>query len=247
VLLPSTARLTPLSAWIVFDNHGKDLKMLDASTRARVASWPAASAGTIVLALLLSACATPAPPVTPPAPPQPPAPVRPSLDPYLDTLSRLAPGDPGRQAAELAGTLEAMQQSPTAQNTLRHALALGSAGHAGSNPVEARRLLADLLAGSPALAPEELALASAYLREFDARVALYAELARQREEAERKFESLDLSAGRRTHALEAENARLERALAEANRKLEAVAEMERSLLDLVGEPDSGEPPPQPQQ
>jgi hypothetical protein len=205
------------------------------------------TAGGIILAVLLTACATPAPPTTPPVPPQAPAPVRPSLDPYLDTLSRLAPGDPERQAAELASTLEAMQQSPTAQNTLRHALALGSAGHAGSNPVEAKRLLADLLAGSPALAPEELALANAFLREFDARVALYAEIARQRQDAEQKLQSLDSSTGRRTHALEAENARLERALDEANRKLEAVAEMERSLLDLVDEPDSGEAPPPPQQ
>ncbi len=199
------------------------------------------------LAMLLSACATapPAPIEPPPPPPAVPEPVR--LDPYLDTLSSLAPGDPARQAAELAGALEAMQQDPTARNTLRYALALGSAGHAGSNPVEAKRLLSELLAGSPALAPEELSLANAYLREFDARVALYAELARQREETERRLESLDSSADRRAHALEAENARLERALDEANRKLEAVAEMERSLLDLVSEPESGEPPPQPQQ
>ena len=221
--------------------------MLDASTRTRVLAWPAAITGGIIVAFLLTACATPAPPAALPAPPQVPAPTRPSLDPYLGTLSSLAPGDPARQAAELAGALEAMQQDPTTRNTLRYALALGSAGHAGSNPVEAKRLLSELLAGSPALAPEELALANAYLREFDARVALYAELARQREEAERRLESLDSSADRRAHALEAENARLERALDEANRKLEAVAEMERSLLDLVSEPESQEPPPQPQQ
>ena len=199
------------------------------------------------LALLLTACATPVPPAPPPVPLEAPPPARPILDPYLETLSRLAPGDPDRQAAELASALEGMQQSPTASRTLRYALALGSAGHPGSNPVEARRLLAELLAGSPALAPEELALANAYLREFDARVALYAELARQREESEQKLKYLDSSADRREHALEAENARLERALDEANRKLEAVAEMERSLLDLVSEPDVGETPPQPPQ
>jgi hypothetical protein len=221
--------------------------MPDASTKLGSLVWPLTTAGGIILAVLLTACATPAPPTTPAAPPQAPAPVRPSLDPYLDTLSRLAPGDPERQAAELASTLEAMQQSPTAQNTLRHALALGSAGHAGSNPVEAKRLLADLLAGSPALAPDELALANAFLREFDARVALYAEIARQRQDAEQKLQSLDSSTGRRTHALETENARLQQALDEANRKLEAVAEMERSLLDLVSEPEREEPSAQPPQ
>jgi len=66
-------------------------------------------------------------------------------------------------------------------------LALGAAGHAASNPVEARRLILELLAGQPDLAPEEVALASAFLREFDARVTLYADIARQREDFEQQL------------------------------------------------------------
>jgi hypothetical protein len=176
------------------------------------------------------------------AAPPPPAPP-PILTRYLDTLARMAPGDPARQKAELEATRSAAQQSRSSADTLQYALALGSAGHASSNPVEAKRLVSELLASPNTLDPAETALASAYLREFDARVALYAELARQREESEQNLKSLDATAERRADALAAENKQLKRRLAEAERKLEAVAEMERSLLEQAGSPV--EPPPQP--
>ena len=125
----------------------------------------------------------------------------------------------------------AADQKPTASNRLRYAIALGAAGHPASNPVEARRLIADLLAGQPDLRPQEVSLANAYLREFDARVALYADLGRQREEAEKKLHSLDADGDRKYNALNAETQRLRKALAEAERKLEAVAEMEHALIE----------------
>jgi serine phosphatase RsbU (regulator of sigma subunit) len=146
----------------------------------------------------------------------------------------MAPGDPARQQAELTATLAAAQQTRSSADPLRYALALGSAGHASSNPVEARRLISELLASTNTLDPTETALAQAYLREFDARVALYAELARQREESEQQLKSLDATAERRADVLAAENKQLKRKLAEAERKLEAVAEMERSLLEQAG-------------
>jgi uncharacterized heparinase superfamily protein len=178
-----------------------------------------------------------------PAPTATQAPPLASLTPYLDTLVKMAPGDPVRQQAELAATLANAQQSRSADDTLRYALALGSAGHADSNPVEAKRLISELLAGTHDLEPDELAFANAYLREFDARVALYAEVARQREDSEQRLKSRDASAEHRADTLAAENKYLRRALAEAERKLEAVAEMERSLLEPAAEPGSGEPPP----
>jgi DNA repair exonuclease SbcCD ATPase subunit len=191
----------------------------------------------VVLCLvgLLSACASlgttgsrvAAETAPPPAPP-------PVLAQYLETLARMAPGDPARQQAELAATLGAAQQTRSSADTLRYALALGSAGHASSNPVEAKRLISELLASPNTLDPAETAFAQAYLREFDARVALYAELARQREELQQKLKSLDDTADRRADALAAENKQLKRKLAEAERKLEAVAEMERSLLEQAG-------------
>ena len=148
---------------------------------------------------------------------------------YFEVLDLMAPGDAVRQSTELASTLTQAQQNPTSSNRLRHAIALGAAGHVSSNPVEARRLITDLLAGQNDLAPQELSLANAFLREFDARVALYADLARQREESERQLKSNDADGDRRYSALNAETQRLKKALAEAERKLEAVAEMERTL------------------
>lgn len=197
-------------------------------------------------ALMFAGCAL-QPANAPPAqsPPAAPEPTTTGLAPYIDTLENMAPGDPARQEAELASSLAAAQQSPGAANTLRYAVALGCAGHPGSNPVVAKRLIAELLAGPNDLEPQVREFAAAYLREFDARVALYAELARQREESEQKLRSIDSSADRRADALAAENVRLRRQLAEAERKLEAVAEMERSLLERAQEAASEAPPPRP--
>jgi len=148
---------------------------------------------------------------------------------YFEVLDLMAPGDAVRQSTGLASTLTQAQQNPTSSNRLRYAIALGAAGHVSSNPVEARRLITELLAGQNDLTPREVSLANAFLREFDARVALYADLARQREESERQLKSMDADGDRRYSALNAETQRLKKALAEAERKLEAVAEMERTL------------------
>jgi hypothetical protein len=195
--------------------------------------------------LLLTACAALQPAHTPPAQAAKAAaaPTHANLAPYLDTLAKMAPGDAARQQAELDSALTAAEQSPSSANTLRYALALGCAGHPASNPVEAKRLIAELLAGPNDLRPQELDLAKAYLREFDARVALYAELARQREESEQKRKSNDTNAERRADTLAAENAKLKKQLAEAERKLEAVAEMERSLLEQAQKSQAEATPP----
>lgn len=165
------------------------------------------------------------------------------LAPYLDVLSGMAPGDPVRQAATLENARSTSEASPTSSARLRYALALGSAGPASSNPVEAGRLLTELLAGPNDLTAEEKSLAEGFAREFDARVKLYADLARQREESDAKSAALATSAEQREEALAAENARLKRALAEADRKLRVVAEMERQLLERSSEPENT--PPQP--
>ncbi len=166
------------------------------------------------------------------APGQPTAPAKPqpaSLESYFQLLDLMAPGDVMRQSAELAATQTNAQQNPTAANRLRYALALGAAGHTLSNPVEARRLITELLAGQHDLSAQESSLANAFLREYDARVALYADLARQREESDRRLKTLDSEGDRRYNALNAETQRIKKALLEAESKLEAVAEIERAL------------------
>jgi hypothetical protein len=201
------------------------------------------------MTLLLGACASlspDAPDATPASTTPAVAPRMPELARYLDALAAMAPGDPARQKATLDAARTAASQDPNARHRLLYALALGSAGHAGSDPIEAKGLITDLLAGDHGLQPLEVELATAFLREFDARVALYAELGRQREESEHQLQSASSEAEQRVEALVAENARLRRSLATAERKLEAVAEMERSLLDQAAEPaDKSPSPPQP--
>ncbi|MBK7903736.1 MAG: hypothetical protein IPJ97_12915 [Proteobacteria bacterium] len=190
------------------------------------------SALVAVAAIAVTACAGLQPASKPGVPGQTvtaPTPKPTGVTSYFEVLDLMAPGDAVRQSTELASTLSQAQQNPTSSNRLRHAIALGAAGHSSSNPVEARRLITELLAGVHDLTSQEISLANAFQREFDARVALYAGLARQREESERQMESLGADDDRRYSALNAETQRLKKALAEAERKLEAVAEMERTL------------------
>ncbi len=205
------------------------------------------SAPLAALGFLLGACTglhAQSPAATPAAAAQPTAQRAPDLARYVDTLAAMAPGDPTRQQATLETARAAASQDPTAENRLRYALALGCAGHAGSDPIEADAQLTELLASDHGLQPLEVALASAFLREFDARVALFAELGRQRAESEHRLQTANDTAESRADALAAENAKLRRALATAERKLEAVAEMERSLLDQAAEPTQSPTPPQ---
>ena len=71
-------------------------------------------------------------------------------------------------------------------------------------------------------------------------------MARQREEAQKELQALDAESNRRYSAVNAEAQRLRKALVEAERKLEAVAEMERALIEGGSEPGSpGERTPRP--
>lgn len=166
------------------------------------------------------------------------------LTPYLATLTELGSSVPERQTEALAAAERAAQLDPSAPHQLRYALALGAAGHPGSDPVQARRLIAEVLAAGNDLTPAEVELAQAFLREFDARVGLDAENLRQREDYEQKMKAAANDDNRRLAALGAENQRLKKSLAEAERKLSAVAEMERSLLENGAQPapDDATPP-----
>jgi hypothetical protein len=225
--------------------HFSTMIPMDARHTARAtASFRVAVVTLASMVALVSGCAG----VGPAKPPSgaatlPATPPAPDLSVYLATFDQLAPGDPARQAAALDAALAAVQAAPTGTNRLRYALALGSAGHARSNPVEGRRLIAELLAGQSALEPQELTLANAFLREFDARVTLYADIARQREDFDQQLKSANAEDHRRAAALTAENQRLKKSLAEAERKLSAVAEMERSLIENAAEQPAAESPP----
>lgn len=196
-----------------------------------------------LLACALAGCALRAPNPVAPAPVQPvqAAPAIPDVAPYLDLLEEIAKADAAQDAA-LLGELEAeMAQASGHRATLRYAVALGSAGHKASDPVEARRLLQGLLASPGDLQPAELRLAAVMLREFDARVTLYAQLARQREEAEGRLAAANEAHARALQSNAAETSRLRRALAQAEQKLQAITEMERELLEQIEAPPPDEP------
>ena len=196
---------------------------------------------TTALACLLGGCAAFAPPAPAPVPEPTPAPAVTDLAPYFALLDQFAASDPARQSALLADLASQLAASPGERSALRHALAVGAAGRAGSDPVEARRLLAALLASPVDLEPAERQMAAALQREFDARVTLYAQLARQREELEARLTADNAAHARALQSATAETARLRRELQRAETKLQAITEMERELLEQ-SEP---EPPPQP--
>ena len=192
--------------------------------------------GLFAVALLLAGCTAMRPAEAPrPAQPRDTTPKTVELSTYFDIFDRLAPGDVGRQTAELAALQAIAQQNPTPTNRLKYALAVGAAGRSDSNPIEAKRLISELLAEQHDLQPKEVSLANAFLREFDGRVALYADIARQREESDRRLRAVDADGDRRVAALNAETQRLKKALADAERKLEAVAEMEKALTPPEGQ------------
>ena len=193
-------------------------------------------AGLLAGAWLLAGCTGMGPAEAPrPSQPHDSTPKQVELGTYLDIFDRLAPGDAGRQTAELAALQAIAQQNPTATNRLKYALAIGAAGRSDSNPIEAKRLISELLAEQHDLQPREVSLANAFLREFDGRVTLYADIARQREESERRLRAVDAEGDRRVAALNAETQKLKKALADAERKLEAVAEMEKALTPPEGQ------------
>lgn len=165
------------------------------------------------------------------------------LVPYLEVLAATSAGDPAQQQARVDATLAESEAAPTAANRLAYALALGNAGRADSNPLEAHRLITDLLAQPDALRANERALALGFAREFEARVNLGSAMVRQTEEFEAKLDAEIAQAAQRSEALVAENARLKRALADSNRKLKAVAEIEQQLLDQRPDPEPVPPPP----
>jgi hypothetical protein len=196
-----------------------------------------------LIACALSACATLAPsePAPVPAPPPPAAPVAANLSPYLDLIDEIATVDAQREAALLSELQAQLTQAPTSRAALRYALALGAAGHAASDPVEARRQLQALLAAPGELEPAERQFAATMLREFEARITLYAQLARQREEAEARLAVATETHSRAMQSASAESSRLRRELAQAERKLQAITEMERELLEQVEAPPPEEP------
>ena len=186
---------------------------------------------TLAVAALVGGCRTPEP-APGPAPESPPAPSfgLPAAS-YLEALDGMARGDSQRQQATLQAARSAWQQAPTPPNILRYALVLGTPGHDDSNPLEASRLLADLLAAPERLSADELRLATAFQREFTARVSQYAELARLRLDTDARIRATEAETQNHINTMSADLARLRRERDTIQQKLDAIADIEKSLME----------------
>ena len=198
--------------------------------------WRAARAtpiATLAIVGLVAACQTDAERgAAGPAPASPPAPTSGApATMYLEALDGMAAGDAPRQQATLLAARSAWQQTATPGNTLRYALVLGTPGHDDSNPLEASRLLNTLLATPGHLSPDEARLASAFQREFTARVSQYADLARARLESEAQMRAVEAEAQSRLDAMAADVARVRRERDTIQQKLDAIADIEKTLME----------------
>jgi hypothetical protein len=150
---------------------------------------------------------------------------------YLELMRELVEGDPVTQAETLHAVETAAEESPTTTNRLKFALALGTPGHAGSDPERAARLLNELLASGAALLPEERMLVAVHLKEIEQRLVLNSETEQLRKESQEALAAQNTESRRRLDAAAAENAKLRKALEEAQEKLNAITNIERSIRE----------------
>ncbi|MDH3420716.1 MAG: hypothetical protein OEM78_14690 [Gammaproteobacteria bacterium] len=157
-----------------------------------------------------------------------------SLGIYLETMQALVEGDAVLQAEVFDSAAEAAALAPTTTNRLRFALALATPGHAGADPLQAQRRLAELLAAGDTLLPEERILATIHLQEVEERLILDTAARQQSQTSAAEIARLDADRTERLAAAQAENQRLRDELADAQEKLEAITSIERSIRERDG-------------
>jgi hypothetical protein len=148
---------------------------------------------------------------------------------YIAALGELQSGTPAAQAETFQAARVAAESAPTTLNKLRYALMLALPGHAGSDPVAARRQLSDLVARPELLLPSERALAAVLLAEVDERLVLIASTRNLQQETATRGQDRTAGLAKRLQAEQDENARLRRALDDAQKKLDAVTQVEQSI------------------
>lgn len=158
------------------------------------------------------------------------APVSGNAPSYLDIMNNLSTPDPARQADLFYEVEREYTRAPTTASTLRYAVALVTPGHPASSPSEGKRLLETLLATPERLTQDERTLASVLLHETDVRLKLEAENRRLLATLDDRSRT-QANSDKRIQAQIEENARLRRALAEAQQKLDAIKEIERSIIE----------------
>jgi hypothetical protein len=154
---------------------------------------------------------------------------------YLDTMEGLAAPDPARQADVFYEVQREYTRAPTTATTLRYAVALATPGHPASSPQEGKKLLETMLATPERMTQEERTFAAVLLHETNSRLKLEAENRRLLATLDDRSRS-QANSDKRVQAQIEENARLRRALAEAEQKLNAIKEIERSIIERSPSP-----------
>ncbi len=161
----------------------------------------------------------------------------PEANTYLDEMYKLATGDPATQAEIAADAASAAQLTPGPSTELRYALVLATPGHAEANGVEAQSRLREILAQPELMTQAEIALATIYLNNVEARIVLDNEARRLRAEYSQAASTEEQAIARRIARVEAENRQLRESLADAEAKLEAITTIERSMRQQAGQND----------
>ena len=156
----------------------------------------------------------------------------------IQTMQRLASGNPAEQAEIITTARQAYERSSGGGAQLRYALALATPGHAGRDATRARQLLRELAAQPEPLAPVERALTLVELAQLERELGLQSDNERLQAAASRAAEQDRLAAANRRLQNELdENARLRRQLDEAQAKLDAIANIERNLTERKNKPE----------
>jgi hypothetical protein len=207
------------------DNAGLALRLAWTSRRVLV----------LGVCVLAAGCGLIEPTVEAPAPVAVQAPSDEGIRKYLETITGLASTDPARQADVFYAVEREYTRAPTTSSTLQYAAALATPGHPSSRPQEGKRILEALLATPERLVPAERSLVAALLHETNAWLKLDAENRRLLATLDDRGRS-QANSDKRAQAQAEEIARLRRALAEAQQKLDAVKEIERSLIERSSTP-----------
>ncbi len=166
--------------------------------------------------------------------PTPSAPQESGIGMYLDTLNRLANGNPAQQADVFYEVERDYTSAPTTATSLRYGAALVTAGHPAENLIEGKKLLERLLANPELLTPAEKNLVAFLVKDADARLQMQAEvrrLAATVDEHTRGQANLSQRLQSQVQAQSEEIARLRRQLDDAQQKLDAIKTMEKSFIE----------------
>jgi hypothetical protein len=167
----------------------------------------------------------------PPPVAAPPATNEDVLKVYLQTMAALGSDDPARQADVFYEVEREYKRAPTTTATLRFALALITPNHPATKPGDGKRILEALLSNPEKLLPPERTFASILFNQVAARLKIEGETRRSLATLEDRTRSQANSDKRTIAQLTDEITRLKRALAEAEQKLDAIKEIERSVIE----------------